>query len=216
MKKSLSLLAFCLLLPNLAQAQISVEVYGKCGTKMSGARGTTDEAGTVFEATYKVLKEQKAIDLQTDESNRFVTTIGGLGDAREVTKHGVRAWGWDVSLNGQSLSDSAMVVEIPAGEKAKVKWTYGYVLMDKNDEKTCAGNDCSFHKATLFHCLAKNDTPLASYSYDLTQNGCSTGAHTFNSIAEYCSALKNDALNEGCAKDLRASLFAEKDCPGDF
>ncbi len=40
-------------------------------------------------------------------------------------------------------------------------------------------------------------------SYDLTENGCATGKHEFDSKDAYCAGLKDEALNQGCASDLR-------------
>ncbi len=54
------------------------------------------------------------------------------------------------------------------------------------------------------------------HKYSLTQNGCATGEHSFDSTAGMCAGLKNDDLNHGCATGLRADMFQSNGCPGDF
>lgn len=48
---------------------------------------------------------------------------------------------------------------------------------------------------------------------------CTTGNHSFTSLAEMCMYLQNDEFNQDCADDARMDLFNEK-CPaesfGDF
>jgi hypothetical protein len=53
----------------------------------------------------------------------------------------------------------------------------------------------------------------SSFSYELSENGCSTGEKTFNSNDSMCDALKDDALNNYCAQNLRYQKF-QSDCPG--
>jgi hypothetical protein len=59
----------------------------------------------------------------------------------------------------------------------------------------------------------EDQTSKQSLSYDLTQNGCATGAHNFSARDAYCNALKNDSLNNYCANMLRYELF-KTECPG--
>ncbi len=53
----------------------------------------------------------------------------------------------------------------------------------------------------------------SSFSYELSENGCSTGQKTFSSNDAMCNALKDDALNNYCAQNLRYQKF-QSDCPG--
>jgi hypothetical protein len=55
----------------------------------------------------------------------------------------------------------------------------------------------------------------ASYTYSLDDNGCQTGSHSFYSLGDYCAALENNSLNNGCAQTERGNLFSQK-CPGGF
>ena len=56
-----------------------------------------------------------------------------------------------------------------------------------------------------------------SLNYQYSENGCDTGTHQFSSKDEYCSGLKNEALNNnGCARDLRKKEFQQQSCPGGF
>ncbi len=50
-------------------------------------------------------------------------------------------------------------------------------------------------------------TPEQTYSYDFTVNDCKTGKHEFGNLQDYCNALKNDDLNQGCASSLRNIEF---------
>ncbi len=52
-----------------------------------------------------------------------------------------------------------------------------------------------------------------SRSYEFTENGCATGKQSFSSNGEMCAALQNDALNKGCAPNLRERYFKAQ-CPG--
>ncbi|OGQ33550.1 MAG: hypothetical protein A3F16_04875 [Deltaproteobacteria bacterium RIFCSPHIGHO2_12_FULL_43_9] len=58
-----------------------------------------------------------------------------------------------------------------------------------------------------------SDSGEFSYDYSITVNGvtCSTGKRTFNTRQEMCEGLKNDALNNNCAEELRKGYF-EKHC----
>ena len=55
-----------------------------------------------------------------------------------------------------------------------------------------------------------------SLSYDFTENGCNTGKHTFNSVAELCAGLRNSALNKGCALTLRREYYKQNGCTEAF
>ncbi|MFZ3230288.1 MAG: hypothetical protein WA160_08790 [Pseudobdellovibrio sp.] len=68
-------------------------------------------------------------------------------------------------------------------------------------------------------CMPKSATDAilnqksSGYTYDLTENGCPTGEHSFSSLESMCDGLKNDSLNNFCARNLRYSKF-QSDCPG--
>lgn len=55
-----------------------------------------------------------------------------------------------------------------------------------------------------------------SLSYDYMENGCKTEKHTANSDAAYCSQLKDNSLNHGCAEDMRRNAFQTHSCAGKF
>ena len=56
-----------------------------------------------------------------------------------------------------------------------------------------------------------------SLTYELTENGCSTGSHTFSSERELCEGLSSASLNNApfCAPSLRKSAY-EARCTGFF
>ena len=47
-----------------------------------------------------------------------------------------------------------------------------------------------------------------NYSYDYTENGCKTGAHSFSDLGSYCKALQDEELNKGCAGKMRKDAFS--------
>lgn len=50
-----------------------------------------------------------------------------------------------------------------------------------------------------------------SYRYEFDENGCKTGARTFKKKSDYCAALLDDELNNGCARTARQKLH-DSDC----
>jgi hypothetical protein len=54
-----------------------------------------------------------------------------------------------------------------------------------------------------------------SFTYQLSENGCDTGKHSFGSLDDYCTGLENNSLNNNCAYNSRQSLFSQK-CNGTF
>lgn len=60
--------------------------------------------------------------------------------------------------------------------------------------------------------LKKNEATLA---YDFDENGCKTGAHSFDSKSAYCAGLKDDVLNNGCAYSTRKAEY-EANCGTDW
>lgn len=52
-----------------------------------------------------------------------------------------------------------------------------------------------------------------SFSYNFSENGCSTGDKNFSSNDAMCNALKNDSLNNYCAQSQRYQKF-QSSCPG--
>lgn len=51
-----------------------------------------------------------------------------------------------------------------------------------------------------------------SYKYRFSEGSCDTGEQSFSSKQAYCSALKNDSLNKGCAAATRAKTFESAKC----
>ena len=62
----------------------------------------------------------------------------------------------------------------------------------------------------LAACSKKEETQKISYDY--TENSCPTGRHEFESQEALCDGLKNDSLNNNCARNLRYQEFKQK-CP---
>jgi len=55
-----------------------------------------------------------------------------------------------------------------------------------------------------------------TYTYELTENGCETGSHTFDSKTDYCEGLRSNNLNKGCAYSLRKYTYESNNCSGTF
>lgn len=76
---------------------------------------------------------------------------------------------------------------------------------------SCGGNP--FSKSSG-HDSSEELIEAESYSYELREKDCSTGPHSFETFNETCRALKNDELNNGCAKKERDDLFKKSECSG--
>ena len=63
--------------------------------------------------------------------------------------------------------------------------------------------------AAVSGCGSTSDVDL-TYQYEV--NGCDTGKHEFDSLAEYCEGLADDDLNNGCAADLREQAASAAGC----
>jgi hypothetical protein len=68
-------------------------------------------------------------------------------------------------------------------------------------------------------CSIKHNDESSTKAYQIKENGCDTGYHTFSTdsdsdtLNQYCSALEDDAANNGCAETTRRTTF-EAACPG--
>jgi hypothetical protein len=69
----------------------------------------------------------------------------------------------------------------------------------------CSGSDSN-----------KSSNSSESYSYDITLNNCPTGKHTFSSKEALCKGLKDDTLNDHCAREVRRQEFSARSCSGSF
>ena len=77
--------------------------------------------------------------------------------------------------------------------------------------------DCSGSMAALYTTPQTFDMHSemvagGKYSYQFSDNGCDTGEHVFSSKADFCAALTDEALNQGCAPALRLQHFQQA-CP---
>ncbi len=50
------------------------------------------------------------------------------------------------------------------------------------------------------------------YSYSLQSNDCITGKHMDQTLKGICELLKNDVLNNNCAKEERERLYQNSGC----
>ena len=57
-----------------------------------------------------------------------------------------------------------------------------------------------------------NQNKKESFEYDFTQNDCATGKKSFSSRDALCDALKDDAANGFCAREMRYEYF-KTNCP---
>ncbi len=59
-------------------------------------------------------------------------------------------------------------------------------------------------------------TSSEEYSYSFTYNGCPTGKQTFPSQQAMCDGLRDENLNQSCARQLRKQYFESNGCLGSF
>lgn len=59
-------------------------------------------------------------------------------------------------------------------------------------------------------------SPDSSFTYELTENGCTTGKHVFRSHADLCRGLGDDGANHNCALQQRKDYFEAQQCAGRF
>ena len=68
----------------------------------------------------------------------------------------------------------------------------------------------------LAGCEVKQEVNEETQSYSFELNGCATGEHSFSSLTDICAALKDEAVNKGCARSMRRDFFSSKGCAGSF
>jgi hypothetical protein len=68
----------------------------------------------------------------------------------------------------------------------------------------------AFATVALFSACGHKDDQEFKYQY--TVNNCDTGEHKADSKAQYCSMLKDDGLNNGCAGDMRKQAASDQGC----
>lgn len=64
-------------------------------------------------------------------------------------------------------------------------------------------------------CNIKPEDLVENFSYQYSEAFCETGYHSFNTLNAYCEALRNDVLNNGCARAQRQDAFYNR-CSGSF
>ncbi len=88
----------------------------------------------------------------------------------------------------------------------------------KNDS---LNNDCAARSRVVLYqqygcesgtTVVESQAQRRSFTYNLSQNDCTTGAHTFVSKDELCTALYNDSLNNYCASIARAQMYVTNRC----
>lgn len=56
-----------------------------------------------------------------------------------------------------------------------------------------------------------NDSSSENYKYNYEVNGCKTGEHEYSSKKDYCRALLDETLNNGCAYPERKATH-DREC----
>jgi hypothetical protein len=64
----------------------------------------------------------------------------------------------------------------------------------------------------LINACGSKESKDEKYTYQFSENGCDTGKQSFSSKLDYCNALKNDSLNNGCAAFTRAKTYQSANC----
>ncbi len=63
---------------------------------------------------------------------------------------------------------------------------------------------------------AEENHVSSTYQYEFSLNECKTGTHVFNSVQEECDGLRDEKLNQGCARSFREDHFKALHCVGEF
>jgi hypothetical protein len=166
-KARISLAIAGLLATSVASANgiTSVQVIGKCGQSIDHILKSPYEYQG--KSVLKVSEELLQVNNKKIKAGErgYVESISGLGADRECTAQGVKAWGWNGSLNGQDLDAAPSEVEVEKSD-SKIKWTYVYVLLGLPEGKTCADKDavdqaeaCAEQDADGKECPAHEGTP---------------------------------------------------------
>lgn len=74
---------------------------------------------------------------------------------------------------------------------------------------------CAGMAALLGGCQMRKSSTSAPESYEIKEATCTTGLKAYDSKAEYCNGLRDQAQNNSCAMAGRQQLF-EENCPGVF
>jgi hypothetical protein len=64
--------------------------------------------------------------------------------------------------------------------------------------------------------IDENGTVIDVFRYSYNENGCKTGDQSFPSRAALCAGLRDEELNNHCARVLRLREFESLQCKGDF
>jgi len=77
----------------------------------------------------------------------------------------------------------------------------------------CGGSDTPGSKTGL---NIQSDNYTYTYSESINGVECTTGERKYDSKEDYCAGLKDEKLNNGCAKETRKQSFLAESCPGTF
>ncbi len=192
------------------------------------------------------MKMQIGITKKSENSGEFVMsfeiTDEELAKLSDVTKYDLRgvisgdAGGASGTMEGSITSKKHGIVPIrmtmnfnAGGGSIEVSYTFPTftAIVEVNVTEDGAtfklnGQDISQQEFSEFGGAPGASVPTAtnesssSYSYTLTENGCSTQKQSFSSKEAMCEGLKNDSLNHYCAESLRRNRFTSDGCSGSF
>lgn len=64
-------------------------------------------------------------------------------------------------------------------------------------------------------CIQLQDAASESFKYSFSEGFCSTGEKSFSNLNQMCTALQNNAYNNGCAQAQRQNYFYSR-CSGSW
>jgi hypothetical protein len=64
--------------------------------------------------------------------------------------------------------------------------------------------------------IDENGNVIETLRYNYNDNGCTTGEQSFPTRAALCAGLRDEELNNNCARRLRLQEFESLQCKGDF
>lgn len=76
---------------------------------------------------------------------------------------------------------------------------------------SCGKNAMPWERPTVYT-TSVEPAEAEEYQYELGNNKCSTGTHSYSSLVQVCEALLDNELNNHCVEQQRLELYASS-CP---
>ena len=57
---------------------------------------------------------------------------------------------------------------------------------------------------------SKSEDKDENYRYQYSSNGCNTGIHEFSDKSSWCTGLRDESRNSGCAAQIRQQVYRDR------